>query len=50
LLSICFHDEDDDRQVYDEGTVTYFTETVGNLFCTDNPSTTIEVVSSSTLI
>ena len=42
-------DEDDDRQVYNEGTVTYFTETASNLFVTsDNPSTSIEVVSSTT--
>ncbi len=42
-------DEDDTRQVYNSGTVTYFTETASNLFVTtDNPSTTIEVVSTTT--
>ncbi len=42
-------DEDDDRHVYDEGTVTYFTETVGSLFVTsDNPSASIEVVTTTT--
>ncbi|NRA91840.1 MAG: hypothetical protein HRU26_03995, partial [Psychroserpens sp.] len=42
-------DEDDTRNVYDSGEVTYFTETAGNLFVTiDNPSTMIEVVTTTT--
>ena len=42
-------DEDDDRNVYDGGEVTYFTETAGSLFVTsDNPSTSIEVVTTTT--
>jgi hypothetical protein len=42
-------EENDDIHIYDEGTVTYFTNTSSNLFVTaDNPSTFIEVVSSST--
>jgi len=42
-------DEDNDIHTYGEDTVTYFTDTAGNLFVTaDNPSTMIEVVSSTT--
>jgi hypothetical protein len=42
-------DEDDDRHVYDSGTVTYFTETAGSLFVTaDNPSVSVEIVSTTT--
>lgn len=49
LFIFSCEDENDDLHNYDSGTVTYFTETAGNLFVTsDNPTTTIEVVSSST--
>lgn len=49
LFMFSCDEENDTIHVYDSGTVTYFTNTSGNLFVTaDNPSTTIEVVSSST--
>lgn len=42
-------EEDDDRHVYNEGNVTYLSETSGQLFVTsDNPSTSIEIVSTTT--
>ncbi|WCO01031.1 hypothetical protein [Psychroserpens ponticola] len=47
LFMFSCEDDNDDIHVYSGGTLTYFTETSGNLFVTfDNPSTTIEVVSS----
>lgn len=49
LFMFSCDEENDDIHIYDSGTVTYFTNTSGSLFVTaDNPSTTIEVVSSST--
>ncbi|WP_040247851.1 hypothetical protein [Psychroserpens mesophilus] len=49
LFMFSCDEENENIHIYDSGTVTYFTNTAGNFFVTaDNPTTTIEVVSSST--